>query len=186
MARAVRRVDGKGKGAGVALAGGRFKERAVGSGEHGFGPKALRFAWRDDPAVPAFDDSQPLIVFDGDCVFCSRSMRRVARMDPAERLRMTPAQGPLGQALYRFAGLPTDRFDTYLVLVEGRMFARSDALVAMAGQLSIPWRLLRFARIVPRPLRDAAYGLLARHRYRLFGRVEACGLADPALARRLV
>lgn len=149
-------------------------------------PNDSLYRWRDDPSVPEFDDAQPLVVFDGDCVFCSRSMRVVARMDRRGHIRMTPAQGTIGQALYRHAGLATDRFDTYLVLAEGRMFQRSDALVAMAGQLPYPWRMLRLLAIVPRRLRDAAYGLLARHRYRLFGRREACGLADPALARRLI
>jgi predicted DCC family thiol-disulfide oxidoreductase YuxK len=144
------------------------------------------YRWRDDPGVREFDDTQPLVVFDGDCVFCSRSMRLVARMDRRGRIRMTPAQGALGQSLYRHAALATDRFDTYLVLAEGRMFKRSDALVALAEQLPYPWRALRILAIVPRSLRDAAYGLLARHRYRLFGRREGCGLADPALARRLI
>lgn len=146
----------------------------------------LLFRWRSDPSVPDFDDSQPLIVFDGDCVFCSRSMRIVSWMDRRRRIRLTPAQGAFGQALYRHAGLPTDRFETFVVLADGRIFQRSDAVVALARQLPHPWRLLRLLSIVPRGLRDWAYGLLARHRYQLFGRRQACGLADPELARRSI
>ena len=149
-------------------------------------PNDSLYPWRDDPTVPEFDDTRPIVVFDGDCVFCSRSMRLVARMDRSGLIRMTPAQGVLGQALYRHAGLATDRFDTYLVLAEGRLFQRSDALVELAKQLPFPWRALRLLAVVPRRLRDAAYGLLARHRYRLFGRRAACGLADPELAQRLI
>ena len=144
------------------------------------------FRWRGDPTVPEFDDTQPLVVFDGDCVFCSRSMRLLSWMDRQLRIRMTPAQGALGQALYRHAGLPTDRFETFLVLSEGRIFQRSDALVALARQLPNPWRMLRLLALVPRRPRDFAYGLVARHRYRLFGRREACGLSDPVLTRRLI
>ncbi len=148
--------------------------------------KPAPYAYRDDPDVPAFDDARPLIVFDGDCVFCSRSMRVVARADRAGRFRMASAQQPLGQALYRHLGLPTDRFDTYLVLIEGRFHQRSDALIAMAGLLPWPWRATRLLRLVPRRLRDSGYDLIARHRYRLFGRRPACGLADPALRDRLL
>jgi len=149
------------------------------------GPAPAPYAYRDNPDVPAFDDSRPLIVFDGDCVFCSRSMRLVGRADRAGRFRMAPAQQPLGRALYRHIGLPTDRFDTYLVLIEGRLHQRTDALIAMAGLLPWPWRAAKLLRFVPRRLRDAGYDLLARHRYRLFGREAACGLADPALRDRL-
>ena len=181
----VRRGGGKGKGRACARrpAGRRRAMRKEGEKA---GPAPAPYAYRGDPEVPAFDDSRPLIVFDGDCVFCSRSMRLVARADRAGRFRMAPAQQPLGQALYRHIGLPTDRFDTYLVLIEGRLHQRSDALIAMAALLPWPWRAARLLRLVPRRLRDAGYGLIARHRYRLFGRRPACGLADPALSGRLL
>jgi predicted DCC family thiol-disulfide oxidoreductase YuxK len=148
--------------------------------------ESVPFTYRDDPDVPAFDDSRPLIVFDGDCVFCSRSMRLVARADRRRRFRMTSAQQPLGQALYRHIGLPNDRFDTYLVLIDGWIFRRTDALIAMAGLLPWPYRAAELLRFVPRRLRDAGYDLLAGNRYRLFGRKVACGLADPALRGRLL
>ena len=147
---------------------------------------AAAYAYRDDPRVPRFDDSRPLVVFDGDCILCSRSMRLLARADRKGQFRMTPAQQPLGQALYAHLGLPTDRFDTYLVLADGLIHQRSDALVAMARRLPWPWRAAALLRLVPRRLRDGGYDLLARNRYRLFGRKVACGLADPALTDRLL
>ena len=146
----------------------------------------LPYAYRNDPDVPAFDDSRPLIIFDGDCVFCSRSMRLVARADRVGRFRMTSAQQPLGQAIYRHLGLPIGRFDTFLALVGGRLYQRSDALIAMARLLPWPWRAGIALRLMPRRLRDSAYDLLARNRYRLFGRKPACGLSDPALRDRLL
>ena len=59
------------------------------------------FSYRDDPAVPAFPDDRPLIVFDGVCVLCSASARFVLRHDEAGRFRLTAAQSSVGQALYR-------------------------------------------------------------------------------------
>lgn len=149
-------------------------------------PPPPPYAYRDDPLVPAFDDARPLVVFDGDCVLCLRSMRLLARADRNGVFRMTAAQQPVGQGLYAHLGLPTGRFDTYLVLAGGRIHQRSDAVLAIASLLPWPWRAATLLRLVPRRLRDAAYDLVARNRYRLFGRRTACGLADPALKDRLL
>ncbi|MGP1352712.1 MAG: thiol-disulfide oxidoreductase DCC family protein [Parasphingopyxis sp.] len=143
-------------------------------------------SWRGDPAVPDFDDSHPLIVFDGDCVLCSRSMRLILRLDSERRFRLTPAQGEIGQALYRHLGLPTDSFETYLLIADGRIYQRSTAIAEIARRLGWPWKAGAALRIVPRPIRDALYNLVARHRYRLFGRKAACGIADPALKERML
>lgn len=130
--------------------------------------------------------TQPLVVFDSDCVFCSRSMRLLVRMDRDAVFRLTSAQGPLGQALYRRLGLPTDAFESNIVLADGRFHLKSDSIVAMAARLRWPWRIGVALKIVPRRIRDAAYDLVARRRYRIFGRRDACGLADPTIAERLI
>ena len=68
----------------------------------------IPYSYRADPAVPAFDDSRPLYVFDGECVLCSRGAAWLMRHDPAGRVRFTSAQGALGRALYAHYGLPVD------------------------------------------------------------------------------
>ena len=142
--------------------------------------------YRTDPIVPDFDDSRPLIVFDGDCVLCSRTMRLILRFDRAERFRLAPAQGPIGQGLYRHLGLPTDRFETYLLIADGQIYQRSTAVVQIAKRLPWPWRIAAALWIIPRPIRDGLYNLIARYRYRIFGRVESCGIADERLKQRML
>ncbi len=144
------------------------------------------YSYLDDQRVPAFDDRHPLVVFDGECVLCSRSMRLLVRLDRARRFRLTAAQGPLGQALYRHAGLPADTFQTYLVVSGGRIYGKSDAMLAIARELPWPWRAGLMLRLVPRPVRDRLYGLVAKHRYRLFGRTALCALASSEMRSRLV
>ena len=144
------------------------------------------YSYRDDPAVPSFPDGQALVVFDGECVFCSRSMRVLVRLDRHRRFRLTPAQGPLGQALYRHLGLPGDDFQTYLLVQNGRIYGKSDALVAMARALPWPARAGAALRLLPRPVRDGLYGFVARHRYKLLGRTRLCGLVTPEMRERLV
>ena len=140
----------------------------------------------DEMIAAPFPADRPLVVFDSDCVFCSRSMRLLVAMDRKGVFRLTSAQGPLGQTLYRQLGLPTDAFESNIVFADGRFHLKSDSVVAMAARLPWPWRVGVALRIVPRPIRDAAYDLVARRRYRIFGRRAACGLADPALMDRLV
>ncbi len=144
------------------------------------------YSWRHDPAVPDFPDDRPLIVFDGLCVLCSANARFVLRRDKAARFRLTTAQGPLGQALYRHFGLSTTDYQTMLVIAAGRLHTESDAALRIAEGLGWPWRAAEAARLVPRPVRDALYRLVARNRFRLFGRRESCWLPSAAERKRVL
>jgi predicted DCC family thiol-disulfide oxidoreductase YuxK len=132
-------------------------------------------------------DGHPLIVFDGLCVLCSANARFVLRHDRKRRFRLTTAQGPIGSALYRRFGLATDDYETMIVIDEqGRLLTDSDGAIAIFSRLGWPWRAAAVARIVPKRLRDTLYRLVARNRYRLFGRREACWLPLPAEADRIL
>lgn len=135
---------------------------------------SARWSWRSDPDVPRFPDEHSLIVFDGECVLCTANAQFVLKHDVRGRFRLTTAQGPLGQALYRHLGKPTDRFETMLVVEDGKVRTRSDAALAIARGLGWPWRAATALTFVPRALRDPLYGLIARNRYRLFGRRAQC------------
>ncbi|HYJ82783.1 MAG TPA: DCC1-like thiol-disulfide oxidoreductase family protein, partial [Allosphingosinicella sp.] len=96
------------------------------------------YSWRSDAAVPAFADSLPLIVFDGECVLCSAGAHFVLRHDRSRHFRLTIAQGPLGAALYRHFGLRADEEGTILLLDGGRLLTDSDAALAIAAGLGWP------------------------------------------------
>ena len=123
---------------------------------------------------------KPLIVFDGMCVLCSANARFVLKQDRRRCFRLTTAQGPLGEALYRHYGLANGDYETMLVIDGGRLLTESDAAIAIARGLGWPWRVAAAARIVPRPLRDSVYRLIARNRYRWFGRRETCWVPGPS------
>ena len=136
--------------------------------------------------MPGYDGRHPLIVFDGVCVLCSGFARTVVRLDREERFRFTTAQSPLGEALYRQHGLRTDVYETNLVIVDGVAYTRMDSLVAVMDALGWPWRAARILHIMPRRLRDALYGVIARNRYTLFGRKDSCEIPSGALRDRIV
>ena len=142
------------------------------------------YSYRADPEVPQFDDSRPLFVFDGVCVLCSGGASWIMRRDRGARIAFTSAQGAIGEALYRHYGVAID--DTYLLIDEGQAFGLSEGYFRVARVLGGPWRLATLLRLVPRPLRDAAYRLVARNRYRWFGKAEHCALLTPEQRGRLL
>jgi 2-polyprenyl-6-methoxyphenol hydroxylase-like FAD-dependent oxidoreductase/predicted DCC family thiol-disulfide oxidoreductase YuxK len=131
-------------------------------------------------------DGHSLIVFDGDCVLCSRQAQFVLRHDHEKRFRLTTAQGQLGQDIYRQLGLSTSSFETMLLVENGRALMHSDAVIAIAAGLGWPWRAALLAKIIPRPLRDGLYRFVARNRYRWFGRRDTCWRPTADIADRML
>jgi len=144
------------------------------------------FSYREDPSVPAFDDSRPVIIFDGHCVFCSGWARFVLRHDRAKRYRLIIAQTDLGTELYRHYGLDTRDYETNMLIADGRAYIKSDATLRMLSGLGLPWSLAAVSRIIPLRLRDMLYGFIARNRFRIAGRRESCYLPTPEERSRFI
>ncbi len=124
--------------------------------------------------------------FDGDCGFCSASVRRVARLDKRGLVDFAPLQGKLA-ATMDLSGHAADTGGTLVLLREtdGRVFTRSDALIELAGVLGGIWKLATVARFIPRGVRDWGYGWIADHRYLLMGKSETCALPSRELQKRM-
>ncbi|CCV10325.1 DCC1-like thiol-disulfide oxidoreductase family protein [Mesorhizobium sp. STM 4661] len=135
---------------------------------------------------PSPGANPPLIVFDGVCVFCSGFVQVVIRLDRKSRFRFATAQSPFGEALFRKHGLPTDSYETNLVLIGGAAFTRLESFVAVMAELGWPWRAARMLLILPRPLRDWLYDRIAKNRYALFGRKDSCEIPSAELRGRLI
>jgi predicted DCC family thiol-disulfide oxidoreductase YuxK len=112
------------------------------------------------------------VVFDGHCGLCTRLVKWAARLDRRGAFRFEPLESEAGAALSREHGVDPTRPHTILLVKDGRAWYRSDAVLEIAREL--PWVRwpARLAALVPRRLRDRAYGFVARHRYRWFGRRE--------------
>ncbi len=141
--------------------------------------EARPYSYRDDPAVPDFPDDKALIVFDGVCVLCSGLVKFAVDRDPNAELRMCPAQSDLGQALFRHYGLNTETYETNLVLANGRAYGKLDSVAIVGSKIGGFWRLASALTYLPRGAADRLYDLIARKRYDLFGRAEACIIARP-------
>ena len=126
-------------------------------------------------------EGRPLLLYDGVCALCNGWARFLLKRDRQGRLRFTPLERPLGrEVLARFEMLEVP---DGVVLVTGaltsseRVYTRSDAVAEVLQLLGNYWKTLgRAMMAVPRPLREFGYGLVARLRYRIFGRYDSCPL----------
>ena len=131
------------------------------------------------------DSLPPLTVyFDGVCTLCNGFVDFLIRRDRARHLRYASQQGTaFGEFQGRHPGMTagTETIVAAERLPDGteRLSLESDAILAILARLPGPWKWLRWGWIVPRPLRNLAYRLVARNRYRIFGKRETCRLPSP-------
>ncbi|WP_435416775.1 DCC1-like thiol-disulfide oxidoreductase family protein [Parerythrobacter aurantius] len=129
----------------------------------------------------------PTVVFDSYCVLCSRWVHLILRHERGRDIIFVSAWSERGSALAAEHGLsPRDLDATYLFIDGGRGLVRSDAGLALLARMRAPWRFLLWLRVVPRPLRDRVYDLVARNRYRWFGKADRCFVPPPGMAHRFI
>ncbi|MCA8831222.1 thiol-disulfide oxidoreductase DCC family protein [Hymenobacter pini] len=133
-------------------------------------------------------DASAIILFDGVCNLCNGFVQFIIRHDAAGRFRFAALQSEEGQAILRQYQLPTPTEpDSVVLVMGGQAYTHSAAaLHILRGLGGGWWWLAGLGLLVPRRLRDAVYRLIARHRYRWFGRQEACWLPTPELRARFL
>lgn len=127
-----------------------------------------------------------IVVFDAECLLCNGWVQFLLRHDRRGEIRFASIQGVNGRRLLDQAGLQTEGLDTLLVIDGDRSWRYSAAIFQVLDQLGWPWRLAWVAWLVPSVFRDAAYRLIARNRYRIFGRAETCILPPADFATRFL
>jgi predicted DCC family thiol-disulfide oxidoreductase YuxK len=126
-----------------------------------------------------------VILYDGVCVFCSRWIRFIAARDSERRFRFTAIQSGYGTRLAEAFGIDPHDPDTNAVVCGGRAYFKSDAALTVLSSLP-GWRWTRALRVVPKPLRDVIYGVVARNRYRIFGKYQECFIPDATMRARVI
>jgi predicted DCC family thiol-disulfide oxidoreductase YuxK len=126
-----------------------------------------------------------VILYDGVCVFCSRWVRFVATRDSDGRFRFTAIQSGYGMRLAQAFGIDPQDPDTNALVHGGVACFKSDGALTVLSYLPW-WGWVRVLFAFPRPLRDAVYNLIARNRYRIFGRYETCFVPDAELRDRVM
>ena len=127
-----------------------------------------------DPKTPGGSESpHGLILFDGVCVLCSRGCQFVSKRDRRGYFRFVPIQKAEGRPLAEQLGIDPDHPHTFAFVAGGRGYVKSEAALRIARELP-RWRWTWLFHLVPLVIRDGIYDFVARHRYRWFGRRDAC------------
>lgn len=131
---------------------------------------------------------RPILLFDGVCNLCDGAVRFVMANDPDERFLFAPLQSDAARPYLERAGLSADYLQSLVLVDEGGVvWTGSDAALRTGLRLRAPWDgLARLGLAVPRPVREAVYRVVARHRYRVFGVREACRLPSAAERARFL
>lgn len=134
--------------------------------------------------TPTNDKS--IVLFDGVCNLCSGAVQFILRNDPKGQFRFASLQSASGQKLLEQHNLPTEIIGTMILIEGGRSYTRSTAALRIARRLRGAWPLAYAAIIIPAPLRNLCYSLVARNRYRWFGKAEHCMLPKPEFKQRFL
>lgn len=129
-------------------------------------------------------NSKPIIFYDGVCGLCNRLVQFVLRHDKRDYFRFAALQSNLARSTLQRHDRDAEDLDTVYVVVQydqptERLLARSDAILFLLKQLGGIWRVAALGKVLPRPVRDSIYGLVARNRYRVFGKSESCMVPAP-------
>lgn len=163
---------------------------------------ATNFALEDAPAQTIFPDMEGrlLVLYDGECGFCDRSIRWLVRLDRYDRLRFLPNSDPRAIEILARHGVPATSPktsqnkgpDTIVVLRSvgthhEDMLIRSNAVLACLRGLPQPWPVAAaLFRLIPRPFRELGYRQVSRWRYRFFGRLATCPVPTPEERRHFL
>ncbi|WP_420130158.1 thiol-disulfide oxidoreductase DCC family protein [Longimicrobium sp.] len=138
------------------------------------------------PPRAALDVDGPIVLYDGVCGLCDRSVQLILRNDRRGRFRFAALQSDPGRALLHAFGLSTETLDSIVLVEGGRAWRKSAAALRIARRMDAPWPLLWPLALVPRVVADVFYDLVARNRYRIFGKLDACMIPPPEVRARFL
>jgi predicted DCC family thiol-disulfide oxidoreductase YuxK len=127
-----------------------------------------------------------IILFDGVCNLCNGFVTFVIARDPHARFRFAALSSAAADRVLATAGAPAAQPDSIVLVEDDAVYVRSDAALRIARGLTFPWPLAYGFVAVPRLIRDGIYDVIARRRYRWFGRRDACLIPSPDLRRRFL
>lgn len=123
----------------------------------------------------------PIIFFDGVCNLCTGVVKFVIRHDPKRRFRFASLQSEVGQQLLKQYNLPSEEFGSFILFEKGEVYTKSTAALTVAKNLNGLLPVWHTFIILPKFIRDGVYNLVARNRYKWFGKKEECWIPTPAL-----
>lgn len=130
------------------------------------------------------DPLKPIIFFDGVCNLCNGAVQFIIKRDPTAIFQFAPLQSESAIRLIDITNKPLP--DSIILWSDNKLYFKSSAALEIARHLPYPWRLLVAFRFLPVWFRDPVYDLIARNRYRWFGKRDSCMIPTPDLLSRFL
>jgi predicted DCC family thiol-disulfide oxidoreductase YuxK len=129
-----------------------------------------------------------VILFDGVCNLCNASINFIIDRDTHNRFVFAALQSESGRKFIQQhqIAIPDNDYDSLILIKEGKVYKKSTAALKIARELSGLWPVFYAFIIIPAAIRDIFYTLIARNRYRLFGKSDSCRLPSPELSRKFI
>lgn len=127
----------------------------------------------------------PIILFDGECNFCDKSVQFIIKRDPNGYFKFASLQSEIGEELLKKYQVPSS-IDSIILIQNDQYYIKSSAALRICKYLKGPWKLFSTLIIVPRPIRNFFYGIIAKNRYKWFGKQESCMLPTPEQRKRFL
>ncbi|KAA0210032.1 MAG: thiol-disulfide oxidoreductase DCC family protein [Ignavibacteriaceae bacterium] len=131
-------------------------------------------------------NEKKLILFDGVCNLCNSSVNFIIDRDKKDVFRFASLQSEKGRTVIKQFSLPEGEYDSFLLLEKGKLYMRSTAALRVAKHLSGLWTILYVFIVVPKFIRDFIYNLIAKKRYKWFGKTETCRIPTPELKAKFI
>jgi len=126
-----------------------------------------------------------IILFDGKCNFCDRSVQFIIKKDPKGLFKFASLQSDIGKDLLNKYHAPSD-IDSFVLIEDNHCYFKSTAALRVCKNLKGAWKLAYFLVVVPKSLRDFFYGVIAKNRYKWFGIKESCMLPSLEVRKRFL
>jgi predicted DCC family thiol-disulfide oxidoreductase YuxK len=127
-----------------------------------------------------------IVLFDGICNLCNASVRFISRHDKDNKIQFASLQSEKAKELLKNVAFNNENLNSIVFIADQKIFLKSDAAIEIAKLLNGFPRYLQYFRIIPRFIRDIVYDLIARNRYRLFGKRDACMMPSAPLDKRFI
>lgn len=130
------------------------------------------------------EHSETVVLFDGVCNLCSGAVQFIIKRDPSAHFKFASLQSDFGQHQLKRFNLDTGVLHSVILIQDNQYFQRSDAALMISRKLRGGWPLMYGFKILPRFLRDGIYNIIAKNRYKLFGKNDSCWIPTPDLKSR--
>ena len=132
------------------------------------------------------DNETHILLFDGVCNLCNGIVQFTIKRDPKGKFKFASLQSDAAQLLLKKFGLSTDDFDSFVLVDGNKYFLKSSAGLQVLKELGGVWKLFYVFIIIPRPIRDFIYNIIAKTRYRIFGKRDQCMVPTEDIKQRFL